>query len=268
MPIPGRAGALVLAAVAPVTMLVADPAGWYPFGPSKWLAVSALLLLGSALVVRSRAVVVERSLAVALVVLVGWLAVAAAVGLDPLYAWIGTPERHFGVLTWALCALALVVGRSLEAQEGDTILTGIVVAGLGVGAVATAEALGWEPDLLDVAGRLSGSFGSPAYLGAASGPPAPHRGRGGDRRDVRTPAPVGRGLRRRIAHRGLPRLGCPRLLAGVGGVCPGRHLDVAARCLVAGPGPPGAARPRPSWVWPPCSSPSSRSRPSEGGCRR
>jgi len=165
---PGRAGVLVLAAVAPVTMLVADPAGWYPFGPSKWLALSVLLLAGCALVLRSRAAAVERPLAFALVALVGWLAVAAAVGLDPLYAWVGTPERHFGVLTWALCALALVVGRSLDEREGDTILVGLVLAGVGVGAVATVEALGWEPDLLDVAGRLSGPFGSPAYLGAAA----------------------------------------------------------------------------------------------------
>ena len=45
---------------------------------------------------------------------------------------------------------------------------GLVVAGFGVGAIATAEALGWEPTVLDVADRLSGTFGSPAYLGAAT----------------------------------------------------------------------------------------------------
>ena len=37
----------------------------------------------------------------------------------------------------------------------------MLVAGAGVGGVATAEALGWEPRLLDIANRLSGSFGSP-----------------------------------------------------------------------------------------------------------
>ena len=38
----------VLAALAPVTLLVLDPAGWFPFGPVKWLAVSTLVLGGSA----------------------------------------------------------------------------------------------------------------------------------------------------------------------------------------------------------------------------
>ena len=38
-------------------------------------------------------------------------------GRDPLYAWIGTPERRFGVLTWALCALAMVVGSSLDPRR-------------------------------------------------------------------------------------------------------------------------------------------------------
>lgn len=35
----GAAPAL-LALVAPVTMLAVDPAGWFPFGPPKWLAVA------------------------------------------------------------------------------------------------------------------------------------------------------------------------------------------------------------------------------------
>jgi O-antigen ligase len=166
----GRAGRLALAALAPAAALVVDPSGWYPFGPSKWLAISTLLLLGSALALHERAVVrVPRSIAVALAALVGWLVLAALTGHDRLYAFEGTPERRFGVLTWALCALALVVGTALDPDDdGRTITTGLLVAGFGVGAVATAEALGWEPRLLDVADRLSGPYGSPAYLGAAT----------------------------------------------------------------------------------------------------
>ena len=37
-----RAGPMLLGALAPLTFLVVDPAGWYPFGPVKWLSVSVL----------------------------------------------------------------------------------------------------------------------------------------------------------------------------------------------------------------------------------
>ena len=80
-------------------------------------------------------------------------------GVDPLYAWIGTPERHLGCPDLgALRAAARGRARTLDAER-DAPRAGrraCVVAGLGVGAVATAEALGWEPAVLDVADRLSG----------------------------------------------------------------------------------------------------------------
>jgi hypothetical protein len=186
----------MLGALAPATFLAVDPAGWYPFGPVKWLAVSVLGFGGVAAVLAVRPVSLPRPLGLAVVVWLGWLVVAAAVGLDPLYAWIGTPERHLGVLTWVLCALLLVAGSSLGAADAETgvatppsasnrrridangskptgpgtgaVLGGLVVAGLGVGAVATAEAIGWEPDVLDVGSRLTATFGSAAYLGAAT----------------------------------------------------------------------------------------------------
>ena len=73
-----RRGVGVLAALAPVTMLVVDPAGWFPFGPVKWLAVSTLLPLGGALVL-ARAPVrwPPRPLGLAMAALLGWLALAA-----------------------------------------------------------------------------------------------------------------------------------------------------------------------------------------------
>jgi hypothetical protein len=164
-----RAGVLALAALAPAAMLAVDPDGWYPFGPSKWLCIPTLLLAGAALVLSERPLRVPAGVGWAVVALVGWLGLAAVLGRDHLYAWIGTPERHFGVLTWGLCGLALAVGCSLDpVRHGRPVVSGLLVAGAGVGAVATAEALGWEPRLLDVADRLSGPFGSPAYLGAAT----------------------------------------------------------------------------------------------------
>lgn len=163
-----RSGVRVLAGLAPAVLLAVDPGGWYPFGPIKWLLASTLALGGAALVLPERSVQVPRPLALALAGFVAWLAVAAAVGEDPLYAWIGTPERHLGVLTWVICALLLVTGTALSERDGRTVVDGLLAAGLGVGAMATAEALGWEPAVLDVADRLSGSVGSPAYLGAAA----------------------------------------------------------------------------------------------------
>jgi O-antigen ligase len=164
-----RSGPVLLGALAPAACLAVDPAGWYPFGPVKWLLVTVVACAGAAATLRWRSPAVPRPLGLALGAWLAWLAVAAAVGLDPSYAWLGTPERHLGVLTWALCALLLVAG-TVVATGGAvaTLLVGLVAAGLGVGGVATLEAAGWEPAVLDVGTRLSGTFGSAAYLGAAS----------------------------------------------------------------------------------------------------
>jgi len=169
-----RHGEGVLAALAPVTLLVVDPAGWFPFGPVKWLAVSALVLGGSALVLAGRPARMPRSLVLAVGALLGWLVLAAAVGLDPIYAWTGTPERHLGVLTWGLAALGLVVGCSLDTRRDTPVLAlGLAMAGVGVGATATAEALGWEPEVFEAGARLTATLGSSAYLGAATALLAP-----------------------------------------------------------------------------------------------
>lgn len=164
-----RSPAWLIAGLAPVTLLAVDPWGWYPFGPVKWLAVSTLVPAGAALVLARRPLRVAVLPTGAALALVAWLAVAAALGRDGIYAWVGTPERHLGVLAWALAALALIVGQSLG-DEGDrrTVAAGLVVAGVGVGLVGGAEAAGWEPRVLDVGGRLSGPLGSPAFLGAAA----------------------------------------------------------------------------------------------------
>ncbi len=163
----GAAG-LVLATLAPTVMLAVDPLGLFPFGPLKWLAVTVLVTAGAAAVLWSTPVRFVRAPTVASVLLVAWMAVAAIGGEDPLYAWTGTPERHVGVLAWALCALALGAGQCLDAARvGPALQAGLVAAGLGVGGTASAEALGWEPSLFDVDRNLTATFGTSAYLGAA-----------------------------------------------------------------------------------------------------
>lgn len=164
----GRWRVAALAALPPAGVLVVDPGGWYPFGPLRWAAVTVVLLGGAALALGGGPVRIVRAPTVAAAALAGWMAVAAVAGLDPLYAWTGTPERHFGVLTWVLLVVALVAGQSLDPDHnGPTVAAGVVVAALGVGAVATAEALGWEPGVLDAGSRLTATLGSSAYLGAA-----------------------------------------------------------------------------------------------------
>lgn len=165
-----RTGTALLAALAPATALAVDPAGWFPFGPAKVLVLVALLPAGAVLVWRGGAARLGRRLSLPLALLLASLAGAALVGLDPLYAWTGTPERFFGWLTWALCALALFAGRSLEPErDGPALAVGVTVAGLGVALVALAEALGIRLGPIGVgSSRLTGPYGSSAYLGAAA----------------------------------------------------------------------------------------------------
>lgn len=160
--------AVVLAALVPAAMLAVDPSGWYPFGPVKWALVSTLVLGGAALVLAARPVLVGIPPTAAAGLLVFWLAVAAASGADPLYAWIGTPERRFGIVAWALCFLAFVAGQALRAGRDLVMLVaGAVLAGAVLGPLGVAEAAGWEPAALDLGARLTSTFGSAAYLGAA-----------------------------------------------------------------------------------------------------
>lgn len=157
----------MLTALVPLVFLAVDPAGWYWFGPVKWLLVSTLVPVAATLVTRSPLRLTGRP-TIAATALITWIAVAALFAVDPLYAWIGTPERHFGVATWGLCLLALVAGQAFAADDRAVLAVGLVAAGVGLGGVAAAEALGWEPDVFDVGRRLTATFGSAAYLGAAT----------------------------------------------------------------------------------------------------
>ncbi|MFS8584306.1 MAG: hypothetical protein FWJ72_04410, partial [Acidimicrobiia bacterium] len=127
-----RSPAWPLAALAPATLLAVDPWGWHPFGPAAWLAVSVLVPAGAAALLARRPLRWAPGPTRVAAALVAWLALAAAAGEDRLYAWVGTPERHLGVLTWALALLALVAGRSLHDDAvRRPMAVGLVVAGLG-----------------------------------------------------------------------------------------------------------------------------------------
>lgn len=162
-----RPHAVVLATLVVAAVLVIDPDGWSPFGPSKWVAV-AVVTLGGAALAFGAPLRLSRRLAVLWLVFLAWVAFAAAVGVDGIYAWVGTPQRRFGALTWALCALMFAAGHRLD-DEGDArLVVGAAVATCGAaGAWAVAEELGWQPVALAGGDRIVGSLGSAAFLGAA-----------------------------------------------------------------------------------------------------
>jgi O-antigen ligase len=158
----------VVAALPVVVVVAADPAGWYPFGPAKWAAVTiATALVVVALGRRGELQLPGRAVVVWVAIVV--LAVGAAVfGADGLYAWVGTPERHFGVLTWVLVAVWFVAGTQLSAVDRRVVARGCALAAVWVGAYAAVERWWRRPiELAEVSSRLGGPFGSAAYLGAA-----------------------------------------------------------------------------------------------------
>lgn len=153
------------AALPLASVFAVDPAGLAPFGPIKWLLVPVLVFAGVAWSLYEGRLAVTG---VALPVFVGWTAVCASFGLDPLYAWTGTPERHFGVLAWLLVLLGWWAGRSLDGPARRLVIASSAIAGGLMGAWALAESLGWRPlQLVGVGDRPIGPLGSSAFLGAA-----------------------------------------------------------------------------------------------------
>ena len=151
-------------------VLAVDPSGLAPFGPAKWALVTTLVLAAMAVLPgRGRRLSVVRAPVVPWALLLAAVVVAAATGLDPLYAWIGTPERRFGVLAWVLCGLAFVVGQQLDEDDSRFVTASAAAAGAVAGLWAVAEELGWDPIGLTGAGdRPGGPLGSSAYLGAVA----------------------------------------------------------------------------------------------------
>lgn len=172
---PSRSSAATLAIFVLVVgvVIAADPAGLAPFGPLKW-AVATTATWALAAVLSRRRLRAVRVPTLVLAGLVVWTGVVAVAGVDPLYAWIGTPERHWGVLAWVLCLVAFVAGQALQGNEQARVAEAATVAVGLVGLWSLAELLGWEPfALTGVTDRPGGPFGSSAYLGAATALLAP-----------------------------------------------------------------------------------------------
>lgn len=157
---------LTALALMPIAVVVAvDPASWHPFGPLRWTIVStmAIVAIGGGLRESSTITIAWRPW----VALLAWMALCATVGTDPLAAWIGTNERHFGWITWALCG-GLFVAAQRFGHRALALLAVSMTIGAGLlGMWSLAEMVGVAP--ADSGGeRLTGPFGSAAMTGAAA----------------------------------------------------------------------------------------------------
>ena len=115
-------GRRALAALPALLLLAADPGGWFAFAPVKGLVLGVVAAFAASSALRYDAIRAPAALLGVLGAFLGWLAVAAAVGLDPIYAWTGTPERHLGWITWALLALVLLAATTIDVQRDEPAL--------------------------------------------------------------------------------------------------------------------------------------------------
>ncbi len=170
--------AIVVGSLAVATVAALDPSGWFPFSVAKWWAVVVTALLGAALAAaridprreRSREARKGTVLVVALTVVV---TASAVTGVDGVSAWIGTPVRHLGALTWWLFATMFVVGTTLSTSTRSADRDARLVAGaltlvaLLLGGYVLWESVGGRPvGFVTSSDRLAGPYGSSAYLGA------------------------------------------------------------------------------------------------------
>jgi O-antigen ligase len=155
------AAVLVLAVAAAM-----DPWGLRPFTTVRW-AIVGVAAAAAAASVRWR---VPPRLLAAWLALLGLLALATALALDPLIALLGHPRRHLGLLGWLVSALAFAAGTGLPANGvRRAIGRAGVVAGLVTGVSVLADLAGWDPAVTNFAGgRVGGLLGQPAYLGAVA----------------------------------------------------------------------------------------------------
>lgn len=166
----GRAVVWLAGLVAVGAVVAADPGGWYPFGTAKFTAVTVLVLTAAAAALwAGRRPALPKPVVWLWADLLIWLALAAALGRDPLYAWIGTPERSLGWLMWLLFAVCCALGSTFSDDDVVRWRRWVVAAAVWCGGYTLVEAWWRQPiETSAVTDRLGGPFGSAAYLGAAA----------------------------------------------------------------------------------------------------
>ncbi len=145
-----------------------DPAGWASFVTLRWAVVSTATLVLSVVVFWLGDVRLHRATAIGWGVFLAWAAIASIDALDPLYAWIGTPDRHLGLVALVLFALMFFAGQSFRGRQAAVVLMqAAVLALLFIGAYTIFEILGRPLIDVETGGRPGGPYGTAAYLGAA-----------------------------------------------------------------------------------------------------
>lgn len=111
-PLAGVLGALIVGSVLSV-----DPWGFAPFGALRFAVISALAIVALGLAMH-HGVHLHRWSVVGWGIFLGWGVVVSIVAIDPTYTWIGTPQRHFGLMSWGLGLAAFMSGQTKPGASG------------------------------------------------------------------------------------------------------------------------------------------------------
>jgi O-antigen ligase len=161
-----------LIGVLPVVFVASvDPSGWSPFGPLRWAAVLIVTLaLGASFARHWSFVAIPKAVRVVGLVFLGWMTLATLFSTDRWPAWFGTAERHLGLFTWVLFAVALLTGTAFDDDDRRALAWGCVAASWAVGLYVVWERVIGPPIALATKGtssRVDGPFGSAVFLAAA-----------------------------------------------------------------------------------------------------
>ncbi len=165
-----RSSAFAAAVLVVGSAVAVDPWGWAPYGPLRWTVISTTCLIVAALVLRSRRLELHKPSAIGWTLFLVWGAVAGIGALDPLYTWIGTPDRHMGLVTVSLFAAVFVAGQQFTGRDSIGLLLKAAVIALGlIGLYTLLEITDLAPvTVVTASGRAGGPYGTAAYLGAAA----------------------------------------------------------------------------------------------------
>ena len=161
------------AAVILACFLAVDPTGFDRFGPLRVALISTIgfAVVGTVLVRGTPSVSSPRWVRFAGAAIVAGLALSTALSDDRWHALVGTPDRHFGLITWLLCGGLFLAAHRTAASDATLVpivLRTLTAATLGVGLYSIAELAELGSLDQDFANdRIGGTFGQPAYLGAA-----------------------------------------------------------------------------------------------------
>lgn len=161
----------LFAALIAASALAVDPWGWDHYGPLRWAVVSTLGLLTVGAGFLDRGFEPERIGRVerwGIGLLLFGAVASTLLSDDRLHAIVGTPDRHFGVITWLLSIGVFVVMAAGRVDSAMLVRASAVsVVGLGGWTVLELADVGWFASEF-AEGRAGGPFGQPAYLGAAA----------------------------------------------------------------------------------------------------